>query len=167
MANTPVAGRGGKEVSVGASASDLDRRIDEFMADFGRGFGFPRFDWAPRWLSDKAWRSGPAVNVAETDKAYEISAELPGLDPGDIKVTVAGEVLTIEGEKKEEKDVEEASYHLSERRFGSFRRDMVLPVDADPEHVAARVDKGVLHVTVPKSKTAAKPKSRSIPIQAR
>lgn len=167
MANAPVAGRGGKEVSARGSLSDLDRRMDEFMADFGRDFGFPRFDWASRWLPEKAWRSGPAVNVAETEKAYEITVELPGLDAEDVKVTVADEVLTIEGEKNAETSSEEPAYHLLERRFGSFRRDMVLPADADPEHVAARIDKGVLHISVPKSEAAAKPKSRSIPIQAR
>jgi HSP20 family protein len=141
--------------------------MDEFMADFGRGPGWPRFDWAPRWLSDGGWRSGPAVNVAETDKAYDITAELPGIGPDNVTVTVADDVLTIQGEKKDEREVKEASYHLSERRFGSFRRDMMLPADADRDGIKADFDKGVLHVSIPKSATAPKAKARTIPIQAK
>lgn len=148
--------------------SELHRRVDELFADFGLGFrSWPRPDRMPSLLGEGAFlRTTPAVDVAETDTGYEVSAELPGLDAEQLEVTVSGDRLSIRGEKREEAEKKEANYYLSERRFGSFRRDLVLPPDADQAAITAKFDKGVLRVSMPKSKKA-KAQSKKIPINGK
>jgi HSP20 family protein len=98
----------------------------------------------------------PSVDVSETDKEIRIVAELPGVDRKDIDVTLAGNQLTIKGEKRSEheergeKDESGRQFHRVERSFGSFRRTMTLPYRIDPSAVAADFKDGVLTVTVPK-----------------
>lgn len=93
----------------------------------------------------------PHTDVSETDAAIEITAELPGLEEEDVEVTLADGVLTVKGEKRTERDDKGADYHLSERRYGSFHRTFRLPETVDSDRIAARVDKGVLTVTLPKT----------------
>jgi HSP20 family protein len=92
----------------------------------------------------------PAVNVAETDKAFEVTAELPGIEEKDIKVALEGNQLTVSGEKKQESKRDEKDWHVEERSFGSFYRSMSLPFTPEDGAIAAHLDKGVLHVTVKK-----------------
>ena len=92
----------------------------------------------------------PLANVAETPQALEMTFELPGLKAEEVKVEVREGELWITGEKKEEKEEKEKSYHRIERRFGEFRRVMPLPTNVDPEKVVAEFKEGVLKVTVPK-----------------
>jgi HSP20 family protein len=103
----------------------------------------------------------PAFNVKETEDAYVIEADLPGVAEADLEVTLDRNQLTITGTRNAEKNEERDSYHLYERRYGAFSRSFTLPRAADPEAVAAKLDRGVLRVTVPK-KAEAKP--RQIPI---
>lgn len=98
----------------------------------------------------------PAVNVAETDKAIEIMAELPGVEEKDIKVNVEGNQLVVSGEKKQESKKDEKDWHVEERSFGSFYRSMSLPFTPDDGAIEAYLDKGVLHVTVRKPEELAK-----------
>jgi HSP20 family protein len=97
----------------------------------------------------------PAVNVAETANAIEVTAELPGVEEKDIKVGVEGNRLTISGEKKEESKRDEKDWHVEERSYGSFYRSMSLPFTPTDGAVEAHLDKGVLHVTVKKPAEAA------------
>jgi HSP20 family protein len=90
------------------------------------------------------------VDVAETDKEIVITAELPGLDEKDLDVTLAGDVLTIKGEKKAEREQKNGDSYYVERRFGTFSRSLRLPFVADDEKIEAKYDKGVLTVRVPK-----------------
>ena len=92
----------------------------------------------------------PAVNVAETDKAIEITAELPGVEQEDIKVSVEGNQLVVSGEKKRESKRDEKNWHVEERSFGSFYRSTSLPFTPEDGAIEAHLDKGVLHVTVKK-----------------
>ena len=92
----------------------------------------------------------PLANVAETPQALEMTFELPGLKAEEVKVEVREGELWITGEKKEEKEEKEKSYHRIERRFGEFRRVMPLPTNVDPEKVVAEFKEGFLKVTVPK-----------------
>ena len=94
----------------------------------------------------------PAVDVKDRKKDVVIKAELPGMDEKDIDVQIAGQVLTISGEKKLEREEgeEDGSYYLSERRYGSFRRSLTIPPGIDPDKVEADFHKGVLTVTLPK-----------------
>ena len=102
------------------------------------------------------WGSTPAITMIEKENAYELTAELPGMDESNIELKVAGGVLTIKGEKKEEKEEKGADYVLSERRFGSIQRSIPLPEGIDLERIEASFKKGVLTVTMPKTPEAQK-----------
>ena len=93
----------------------------------------------------------PAVDVAETDKTYEITAELPGLHEKNIEVRLANGVLSIKGEKQEEKEEKEKDYYRRERSFGSFERRFQVPENVDEDKIEASFKNGILSVTLPKS----------------
>lgn len=147
---------------------DVDRMFDNFMR------GFPSFSSGRRSAAlEPAWKfetsfgmSAPAVDVAEKDKAYEITAELPGLDVANIDLSISGDVLTIKGEKHEEKERKEKNYYLSERRYGSFQRSFELPDGVDRDKIDAKFDKGVLTVTMPKTAQAVQ-QQKKIEIQSK
>ncbi len=132
---------------------EVDRLFDDFSSGFWRG---SRFDMAPFQRAEAAFRSMPAVDVAETDKGYEITAELPGLDEKHIEVKLANGVLSIKGEKQEDKEEKEKDYYRSERSFGSFERSFQVPDDVQEEKIEASFKNGVLSVTLPKSVEAQK-----------
>lgn len=98
----------------------------------------------------------PETDVVETEKEIRVVTEMPGLKPDDVEVDVENNVLTIRGEKREERTEGEAGgkYHLAERRYGTFARSFVLPRDVDAERIEAAFEHGVLTVRVPKSERA-------------
>jgi len=150
----------------------LRQEMDRVFEDFTRGFGrFPLsrslFDIEPmRTYEGAAALSAPAVDVVEKEREYLITAELPGLDERDIEVNVADDILSIRGEKKEEREENAKNYHLSERRYGSFQRAFQLPAGIDAEKIAASFQKGVLTVSLPKTPEAQK-KEKKIAIQTK
>jgi HSP20 family protein len=105
------------------------------------------------------------VDISETDSAYEISAELPGIDEKDIDLDLSEGMLTLRAEKREEREEEKKNYHLTERSFGSVRRSFRVPDGVDVGKIKAEFSKGVLNVRLPKSKEA-KSKQRRIPVKA-
>ena len=107
----------------------------------------------------------PAVDVAETDKAYEITAELPGMDEKNIEVKFADGVLTIKGEKKDEKEEKKKDYYLSERSYGSFQRSFQVPDGVDTDKIEATFKNGILTVVLPKS-TEAQKATKKIDVKA-
>jgi len=124
----------------------LHRDINRVFDDAFRNFGLPTaFGGSGNW---------PSVDVRETDKGLEVTAEIPGVEEKDIDVTLANGILTIRGEKKFERDQKESGYHLMERSYGSFSRSLPLPFDVDEKAVTAAFDKGVLKVSLPKSPQA-------------
>lgn len=92
----------------------------------------------------------PSIDVAENDTSIVLTAELPGISEEDIDISVHNGVLSLKGEKKMEKKDDKDNYHVVERRYGSFQRTMRLPPSVDEAAVAAKFDKGVLTVTMPK-----------------
>jgi HSP20 family protein len=139
----------------------LRREIDRLFEDFDRdlwGFPFRRsvFDAEPFWRRELSFTASPAVDIAERDKSYEITAELPGLDEKDIEVKLSNGGLMIKGEKQEEKEEKKKDYYLHERRFGSFERYFRVPEGVDTDKIEAAFNKGVLTVTLPKSPEAQK-----------
>ena len=98
----------------------------------------------------------PAISVAETKDAFEVTAELPGVDEKDIKVSLEENQLVISGEKKAESTKEEKDWHVEERSYGSFYRSMSLPFEPEDGAVDAHFDKGVLHLTIKKPAKAVK-----------
>lgn len=105
------------------------------------------------------------LDVKESDKAFVIHAECPGVTEKDIDVTYDDGVLTIKGEKKVERDDKTETWHIVERSYGSFARSLVVPGDIEADKIEARFDKGILTVTLPKSAKAAE-KSRKIEVRA-
>jgi len=105
----------------------------------------------------------PSVNVEETGDELVLTAELPGMSLDDIDLEVENNVLTLSGEKKEEREPDEnRKYHLWERTYGSFQRSFTLPRTVDPEKIDARFENGILHVHMPKQEQA---KGRRITIR--
>ena len=98
----------------------------------------------------------PAISVAESNDAFEVTAELPGVDEKDIKVSLDDNQLVISGEKKAESTEEEKYWHVEERSYGSFYRSMFLPFEPEDGAVDAHFDKGVLHLTIKKPAKAIK-----------
>ena len=139
----------------------LRDEIDRLFDDFGRGMWQPfrrsLFPMAPSFRSQVNWPTMPAVDVVENEKAYEITAELPGMDEKNIEVKVANGFLTIKGEKQEEKEEKKKDYYLQERSFGSFERSFGLPEGVDADKIQASFKKGVLTVMLPKKPEAQKP----------
>jgi HSP20 family protein len=132
----------------------LRRDVDRLFEAFDGGqFNRPSFDVAPFW-GRETWDIAPAVNIAETDKAYEIAAELPGIDEKNVDVSVANGALTIKGEKREEKEEKYKDHHLQERCFGSFERYFRIPDGVDADKIEATFKKGVLTVILPKTAEA-------------
>lgn len=105
-----------------------------------------------------------ALDVKETDAAYEVSAELPDVDEKDVQVTFENGRLTIRGEKKAEKEEKKEGHHLSERSYGSFYRAIAIE-DIDGDKVDARFSKGVLKIILPKL-PAEKSQSKKIEVKA-
>jgi len=142
---------------------NLRREIDRLFDDFG-GFGrspFQRsfFDVEPFGRGELTRTAAPAIDVSQTDKAYEITAELPGMDEKNIEVSLANGILTIKGEKQEEKEEKQKDYYMRERSFGSFQRSFQVPDGVDADKIEANFKKGVLTLSLPKSaeaQTAAK-----------
>jgi len=139
----------------------LRREIDRLFDSFHEGawrlpFGHPAFNLELAWPRETSWAIAPAVDVAEKDKEYEITAELPGMDEKNIEIKMSNNVLTIKGEKTEEKEEREKDYYLSERRYGSFTRSFQVPEGVDTGKIEATFAKGVLTVKLPKTAEAQK-----------
>nr|WP_315218224.1 Hsp20/alpha crystallin family protein [uncultured Duganella sp.] len=118
---------------------DPFRNIDDFMRDFA---GAP------------AWRGEPPahirMDVGETDKHYEVSADMPGLQKSDIKVAIDGNVVSLSVEYKQEKTAGDVNSLCQERARGQLQRSFTLPQDVDEAAAQARYENGVLHLTLPK-----------------
>jgi len=147
----------------------LRREVDRLFEDFAGGIwrspsGRSFFDIAPAWRAPSIMAM-PAVDVTETDKAYEIAAELPGMDEKNVDVKISDDILTIKGEKQEEKEEKRKDYYLSERSFGSFQRSFEVPSGVDTDKIEASFKKGVLTVTLPKS-TEAQKAEKTITVKA-
>ncbi len=147
----------------------LRQEIDRLFDDIGWGtlqpFRRSLFSAEPVFRRALTRATMPAVDVAESEKGYEIKAELPGMDEKDIEVKVTDGSLTIKGEKQEEKEEKEKDYYLQERRYGSFERSFELPESIDPDKIEASFKKGVLTVTLPKKAEAQKP-AKKIEVKA-
>ena len=117
---------------------------------------FDRAISAPdEWMETDSWNL--ALDVAETEGEFLVKASLPGIKPDDLEITYNANVLTIKGETKEEKEVDEKRYHLRERRYGSFSRSISLPATVKQDAIEASYEAGVLTLHLPKAEDA-KPK---------
>jgi HSP20 family protein len=153
--NIPVRHEDGHPLSV------LQRDMNRMFDDFFRGF-----DTFPVGRLEGGWGVfNPTVDIKENEKEITIKAELPGMEEKDIEVSLANDVLTIQGEKKEEKEEKDKEYYYAERSFGSFRRVLPLPAGVNAQKAEASFKKGVLTITVSKTEEA-KDKIKKIAIKS-
>ena len=133
--------------------SEMDRLFDRF---FGRETSMPFFGGGPR----AGW--APSLDVSEDDTSVTVRAEVPGLDPKDLEITVSGQVLSLAGEKRETSESKGENYFHTERRFGSFRRSVQLPTPVDTDKVSAEHKNGVVIIVLHKQQSAV---PKRIPVQ--
>jgi len=128
------------------------------MDDLFEGF-FHGLDRPLSFFTERAW---PAIDVAEKDDAVLVRAEVPGCTPEDIEISVYGNTLTLSGEKKESHEDKHDGYYHLESTYGSFRREIPMPAEVDPDKIEAVVKDGVLSVTLPKAE-----KSKAVKVKVK
>jgi HSP20 family protein len=134
------------EVSI---QDEMNRLFDDFF-----GHPFTRREW-----TEETW--SPSVDVSETKDNVIVNAEIPGMSKDDIQVSVQDNILTLSGEKKQEKEEKNVGYHRIERSYGSFRRSFTLPTFVQTDKVKAAYKGGILKITLPKTEEV---KLKEIPI---
>lgn len=103
------------------------------------------------FLSKSGVDLSPRIDISETDAAYKIEAELPGINQKEIDIKIDNNILTIKGKKEDIKEEKEKNYHLRERYYGAFQRSISLPNNIEPEKIKASFENGVLNISVPKN----------------
>jgi HSP20 family protein len=140
--------------------NEIDRLFDDFFTPIaGEGRAFGAHAQSPAALVR------PSIDVDETDQAYRVSAELPGLSEKDVELNLRDNTLTISGEKRSERDAEKDGRRYTERSFGRFERTIPFPAEVDADRVDAVFRNGVLTVTLPKNEKA-RDKTRRIEVRA-
>jgi len=142
----------------------FSKNMERLFEDFG-GFNFPTFfksDFVPfREFENAQWV--PQIEVLQNNGQFLVRADLPGLTKDDVKVEVTDNMLTIFGERKEEKEEKREGFYRSERSYGSFYRQIPLPEGAKTENAAATFQNGVLEITMPAMKV--EPPTRKLEIK--
>lgn len=131
---------------------EMNKLFDDFL-----GRPLMRTEW-----SDGIWN--PSVDISETKDNVLIKAEMPGLSRDDVKISVQDNMLTLTGEKKQEKEEKETNYHRIERSYGAFSRSFTLPTSVKSDKIKATYKDGVLSITLPKTEEV-KPKEIPISIE--
>ena len=141
---------------------DPFRELEDMSNRLNRVFGRPIARMEPNsemLMAD--WT--PSADISETDTSYLIKAEIPGVNKEDVKVTIQDGMLTVQGERKMEKEEKGKKFHRIERSYGSFMRSFRVPDDADESTVKAEFKDGVLNITLAKS-AKAKPKAINVSV---
>jgi HSP20 family protein len=142
---------------------DPFREFEDMSTKLGRFFSQP---YLRRTVDDDGGffaDFSPAVDVQETDKEYIVKADLPDVKKEDVKVGIEDGVLTLEGERKQEKEEKNKKFHRVERAYGKFVRRLALPTEVDAQKVAAEFKDGVLNVRLPKAETV-KPRAIAVKV---
>jgi len=122
--------------------TSLRREMDRLWENFFGERPLPKI-WEREWA--------PSLEMSETKDNFVVKAEVPGIDAKDIDISLTGDVLTIKGEKRQEKEEKEEDYHLVERSYGSFSRSVRLPAEVESDRIKASYKNGILNITLPKS----------------
>jgi HSP20 family protein len=132
------------------------REIDRMQREMNQLFqGLPAFS------GSRVAPDFPAINVWLSEEGAVVTAELPGVKPEDLDISVVGETLTLTGSRQPEELKEGEKYHRRERRFGNFTRTFQLPFTVEANNVEAKFDKGILHIALPRAE-AEKPRKISV-----
>jgi len=130
---------------------EVDRLFERFLEPDWSGFPAATGEWVP------------SLDLSETKEALTVKVEIPGMDSKDVQVTLQENVLTVKGEKREEKESKDERYHRVERTYGAFARSVRLPVAVDGSKVEAKFKNGVLTVMLPKTPGA---RGTTVPVKA-
>ena len=122
--------------------TSLRREMDRLWENFFGERPLPKI-WEREWA--------PSLEMSETKDNFVVKAEVPGIDAKDIDISLTGDVLTIKGEKRQEKEEKEEDYHLVERSYGSFSRSVRLPAEVESNKIKASYKNGILAITLPRS----------------
>jgi len=141
--------------------SSLHREIDRVFDQF-----HSNENWPLSALTSDNGKLAPRVNISETEKEIEVTAELPGVDEKEIDVSLTDDLLTIKGEKKSETEKTEKDFRVFECTYGSFERTMRLPCEVNNDKIDAKFKNGVLTITLPKSHSA-KAKTKKIKVASK
>lgn len=139
----------------------LQREVNRVFRDFFDEASLPETGFASAFTGGIA----PKMDIAETEKAFEVTAELPGIDEKDVDISVSDGVLTIKGEKKAEKEEKDKNYHRIERSYGSFQRSLALPPTVNEDAIEASFKNGVLKIVLPKTAKAVE-KAKKIQVKS-
>ena len=134
----------------GDMQSQMNRMFNEMLGNLGGQSPGRQLEGVTEWA--------PAVDATEKDGNLVIRAELPGVRPEDVDISLHENVLTIRGERRAEQEEERGGYYIRERRYGTFSRSFTLPQGTDESKVRARYDNGVLEVTVEGAAVVTEPK---------
>ena len=153
----PVTRRDASRPDVGpGSLAGLHRELDRWIDDRFRAFGLPSmgglFD-AESGLPSFGGFDQPRIDVSGDANAYQVSLDVPGVKESDLTLEVSGDMLTIRGQTESRDENQDRHYYRIERRYGAFQRTLSLPDDADADEIEARLDKGVLRLTIPRRET--------------
>jgi len=130
---------------------EMDRMFDDFLG------------WVPvKRSAQQRW--APPVDISEDNGSILVDVEIPGMKKEDIKVSLENNVLSLKGEKKQEREVKEENLHRWERRYGSFVRSFELPMPVQADKIKASYKNGILHVELPKAEEV---KPKEIPIEVK
>lgn len=136
------------------------REIEDMFDRYSRAMGSPRA-WGHDAITTGDW--SPRVDISETDDEFVVKAELPEVKKDDVKVTVENGVLSIEGERKQEKEEKGKKFHRVERYYGKFYRSFSLPANVDEAGIKAAFKDGMLNLSVPKT-AKSKPKAVNVKV---
>jgi HSP20 family protein len=143
------------------SLERLHQQINELFDEFFEGFGSHAGPWPSLRGLDRDWSSFiPRFEVSETDDEVRVKAEIPGMEEKDIEVVLDENVLTIRGEKKDEREQKRRNYVTSELSYGQFHRSIQLPAGIDRDNAKAKFKRGVLTLTLPKTEQARERRKR-------
>ena len=137
---------------------DVDRVFGDFLSDWTRP------DRMLNMLDRQMGSFMPEIDVKETDKEFQVTADLPGMDEKDLEVTFVDGALSIKGEKREEHEEEKGNMFHSERRYGAFERLIPISSDIDLNKAKASFKKGVLKITLPRTENA-RSNRKTIPVE--
>ena len=126
-----------------------NREMEEIGRRFEDIFGRPFLPGLWRRFPSEEMVWAPAIDVLEKEDRFLVKVELPGVNEEDVNVSVAGDTLIIEGEKKAESEVKKKGYYYTEASYGSFSRSITMPSTVDASKIEADFEKGILEITLP------------------
>lgn len=147
----------------GRNPANAGRRAGDLLNPEAAWFARDPFEWLENALETGLGSFGHA-DISETDKAYELQIDLPGMKKDDVSVDYSDGVISISGERRDEREDERKGYYLSERSYGSYQRSFRVPDSVDHENISARFSDGVLTVELPKTEES-RETSRRINVQ--